>query len=59
MIIGLFKEIEITWQALANKLTKLFDQYGLRKIIIAYVKNEGWNLYIVIIVLKLLWNVKF
>ncbi len=52
MIIGLFKETKITWQALANKLTKLFDQYGLRKIIIAYVKDEGSNLYIMIIALK-------
>jgi hypothetical protein len=37
---------------LANKLTKLFDQYGLRKIIIAYVKDETSNLYIMIIALK-------
>jgi len=52
VIIGLFKETKITWQALANKITKLFDQYGLRKIIIAHVKDEGSNLYIVIIALK-------
>jgi hypothetical protein len=52
MIIGLFKETKITWQALANKLTKLFDQYGLRKIIIAYVKYERSNLYIMITTLK-------
>jgi hypothetical protein len=36
---------------LANKLTK-FDQYGSRKIIIAYVKDEGSILYIMIIALK-------
>jgi hypothetical protein len=42
--IGLFEAIEITEQALANNLTKLFDQYGLRNKIIAYVKDEGSNL---------------
>jgi hypothetical protein len=52
MIIGLFKETKRTWQALANKLTKLFDQYGLRKIIIAYVEDERSNLYIMINTLK-------
>ncbi len=52
MIIGLFKETKITWQALANKLTKLFDQYGLKKIIIAHVKDDGSILYIMITALK-------
>jgi hypothetical protein len=37
---------------LANKLTKLFDPYGLRKTIVAYVKDEGLNLYIMIIAFK-------
>ncbi len=37
---------------MGNKLTKLFDQYRLRKIIIAYVKNEGSNLYIMITACK-------
>jgi len=49
--IGLFKAIETTRQALANNLTKLFDQYGLRNKIIAYVKNEGSNLNVMTIVL--------
>jgi hypothetical protein len=29
--IGLFKSLNTTWQALAGNLTKLLDQYGLRK----------------------------
>jgi len=33
-------------------LTKLFDQYGLRNKIIAYLKDEGLDLNIVTIVLK-------
>jgi hypothetical protein len=31
-------------------MTKLLDQYGLKKEIIAYVKNEGSNLNIIIII---------
>jgi hypothetical protein len=42
--IGLFEAIETIGQALANNSTKLFDQYGLRNKIIAYVKDEGSNL---------------
>ncbi len=42
--IGLFEATKITMQALANNLTKLFDQYGLRNKIIAFVKDEGSNL---------------
>ncbi len=41
--IGLFEAIEIIKQALTNNLTKLFDQYGLRNKIIAYVKDEDSN----------------
>jgi hypothetical protein len=50
--IGLFEATKITRQALANNLTKLFDQYGLRNKIIAYVKDEGSNLNTMTIVLK-------
>jgi len=38
--IGLFETIEITRQTLATDLTKLLDQHGLKKKIIAYVKDE-------------------
>ncbi len=50
--IGLFKAIKITRQTLANNLTKLLDQYGLRNKIIAYVKDEGSNLNTMTIALK-------
>jgi hypothetical protein len=48
----LFEAIEIIGQTLANNLTKLFDQYGLRNKIITYVKDEGSNLNTMTIVLK-------
>jgi len=51
VIIGLFEAIETNGQALTNNLTKLFIQHGLRnKILQAYVKDEGSNLNIMIIV---------
>jgi hypothetical protein len=52
MTIGLFYAIETTNQALANHLTKLFDQDGLKRKIIAYVKDEGSNLNVMIIALR-------
>lgn len=42
--IGVFESLDTTWQALARNLTKLLDQYGLRKQIVVYVKYEGSNL---------------
>jgi hypothetical protein len=51
--IGLFKAIKTTRQTLVKNLTKLFDQYGLRNKIFAYVKNEGSILNIMTIALKL------
>jgi hypothetical protein len=54
--IGLFETIETIVQALANNSIKLFDQYGLRNKIIAYVKDEGSNLNFVTIVLKFVVN---
>jgi hypothetical protein len=52
VIIGLFEAIKTITQTLANNLTKLLDQYGLRNKIITYVKDEGSNLYSMAIVLK-------
>ncbi len=40
----MFKSLNTTWQALARNLTKLLNQYGLRKQIIVCVKYEGSNL---------------
>ncbi len=50
--ISLFEATKITRQALANNLTKLLDQFGLRNKIIAYVKDVGSNLNTLTIVLK-------
>ncbi len=41
--IGLFEVTKTIGQTLTRNLTKLLDKYGLRKKIIAYVKNEGSN----------------
>ncbi len=48
----MFKATKTTNQALANNLTSLFDQYGLKRKIIVYVKNERSNLNAMIITLK-------
>jgi hypothetical protein len=37
----LFEATKSNEQALANNLTKLLDQYGLKNKIIVYVKDEG------------------
>ncbi len=39
--IGLFETTNTIGQALARSLIELLDKYGLRKKIIAYVKDEG------------------
>jgi hypothetical protein len=52
MIIGLFELTETTSQALATNLTICFYQYGWRKKIIAYVKDERSNLITMTITLK-------
>ncbi len=54
MTIGLFEAIKTTSQTLATNLTKLLDQYRLKKQIIAYVKDEGSNLITMTSTLKLL-----
>jgi hypothetical protein len=42
--LGLFDPIDTTKHTLAKKLTKLLDNYALRRKIIAYVKDEGSTL---------------
>jgi len=44
MNIGLFETTKTTSQASAINMTKLLDQYGLRKKIISYVKDKWSNL---------------
>jgi hypothetical protein len=52
LIFGLFEAIKTIGQTLANNLTKLLDQYRIKKKIIAYVKDEGSNLCNMTIALK-------
>jgi hypothetical protein len=49
---NLFEPIDINGQTLAKKLTKLLDNYALRRKIIAYVNNEGSNLNTMITIVK-------
>jgi hypothetical protein len=53
MTIGLFEAIKTIGQTLATNPTKLFDQYRLKKQIIAYVKDERSNLIAMTTTLKL------
>jgi hypothetical protein len=50
--LGLFEPIDIIGQTLVKKLTKLLDNYALRKTKITYVKDEGSNLNIMTTTLK-------
>jgi len=50
--IGLFETKKTIGQALAKSLTKLLDNCGLRKKIIVYVKDEGFNFNVMIGALK-------
>jgi hypothetical protein len=59
VIIGLFETIETTNQASTKSLTKLLKKYGLRKEIIAYVKNKGSNINVMIITLKLVVSCEY
>jgi len=52
VIFDLFEVAETIGQALAKNLINFLDAYGLRNKIIAYVKDEGSNLYILTNVLK-------
>jgi len=51
--IGLFDGVQTLGQALIKKLQDLLEKYGLKKKIVAYVKDEGFNLERTIIVFKL------
>jgi hypothetical protein len=44
--------MKTTSQVLAKNLIALLDEYGLRKKIVAYVKNEGANLNVMTMALK-------
>jgi hypothetical protein len=52
----LFKATKTNGQALARSITKLLDKYGLRKKIIAYIKDEGSNLNAMTIILYVVVN---
>ncbi len=52
----MFEAIETIGQALVRSLIELLDKYGLRKKIIAYVKDEGSNLNAMTIALKVVVN---
>jgi hypothetical protein len=52
MTIGLFKATKTIGQTLATNLIEVLNQYGLRKKIIAYVKNERSNLITMTTTLK-------
>ncbi len=51
--ISLFDGVQTSSQALTRNLQDLLEKYGLRKKVVAYVKDEGFNLEITIIVFKL------
>jgi pyruvate dehydrogenase complex dehydrogenase (E1) component len=52
----LFEATSTTSQALARSLIELLDKHGLRKKIIAYVKDEGSNFNVMTTVLKVVVN---
>jgi hypothetical protein len=61
MSIALFEATKITRQTMAMNLSNLFYSFGLRKKIIAFVKNEGTNLNVMIstlmfVVSMILWG---
>jgi len=51
--------IETIGQTLVRSLTKLLDKYGLRKKIIAYVKDEGSSLNAMPTTLKVIVNFEY
>jgi hypothetical protein len=51
--IGLFDGVQTSSQVLTKNLQDLLEKYGLRKKIVACVKDEGFNLERTIIVFKL------
>jgi len=54
-----FEITKIAKQALVKSLTNLLNKYGLRKNIIVYVKDEGFNLNARTIALKCIINCEF
>jgi hypothetical protein len=50
--LGYLKLFETTWQALDVNLSNLLDSFGLRKKIIAFVKDEGANLNVMTLTLR-------
>ncbi len=57
--IGLFDVTNNTGQTLVRSLTMLLDKYGLRKKIIAYVKDKGSNINAMTVALKVVVNCEF
>jgi dihydropteroate synthase len=54
-----FEATETTWKTLAKSLIELLDKYGLRKKIIAYVKDERFNLNAMTSALKYAINYEY
>ncbi len=52
MTIGLFETTKTTRQALNVNLSNLLDSFGLRKKIIAFVKDQGANLNVMTLTLR-------
>ncbi len=52
----MFKAIKISCQTLVRSLIGLLDKYGLRKKIVAYVKDEGSDLNVMTTTLKPIVN---
>ncbi len=52
IVIGLFEALNMFGHALAKNITELLSKYDLRKKIIVYVKDEGFNLNTMTITLK-------
>jgi hypothetical protein len=52
-MIGPFEAINTFQESLAKNLIEFLEKYDLRKKIIAYVKNEGFNFNTMTIALKL------
>jgi hypothetical protein len=53
---GLFEATNISGQTLARNLIEILNTYELKKKIVVYVKDEGFNFNIMIIILKLVLN---
>ncbi len=56
MTIGLFEVTKNIDQALVKNLIELLDKYGLKRKIIANVKDEGSNFNAIITILKVVHN---